>query len=67
MVALTVMASTRRSVVLYLDPGPDGRGEEITLFGPDWDELEPAETERRLRAASAGVSRQSPPCLVERS
>jgi hypothetical protein len=33
----------RRSIVVFLDPGPDGRGEEITLFESDWDELEPDE------------------------
>jgi hypothetical protein len=33
----------QRYVVLFLDPGPDGRGDEITLFESDWDELEAAE------------------------
>jgi hypothetical protein len=33
----------RRSIVVFLDPGPDGRGDEVTLFESDWDELEPDE------------------------
>jgi hypothetical protein len=35
--------SGRRYVVVFLDPGLDGRGEEVTLFESDWDELEPVE------------------------
>jgi hypothetical protein len=35
--------TARRFVVLFLDPGPDGRGDKIQLFESDWAELEPAE------------------------
>jgi hypothetical protein len=35
--------SRRRSVVVFLDPGSDGRGQEVTLFESDWHELEPIE------------------------
>jgi hypothetical protein len=38
-----LLPSGRRYVVLFLDPGPDGRGEEVQLFESDWDELEEAE------------------------
>ena len=33
----------RRFIVLFLDTGPDGRGEEVQLFESDWAEVEPAE------------------------
>jgi hypothetical protein len=33
----------RRFIVLFLDPRPDGRGEEIEHFESDWNELEPVE------------------------
>ena len=38
-----LLPSGRRYVVLFLDPGPDGRGEEVQLFESDWDEPEEAE------------------------
>ena len=38
-----LLPSGRRYVVLFLDPGPDGRGEEVQLFESDWNELEEAE------------------------
>ena len=37
------LSSARRFVVIFFDPGPDGRGEEIELFESDWAEIEPAE------------------------
>ena len=33
----------RRFVVIFFNPGPDGRGEEVELFESDWAEIEPAE------------------------
>ena len=33
----------RRFIVVFLEPGPDGRGEEIELFESDWAEIEPVE------------------------
>jgi hypothetical protein len=33
----------RRFIVVFFDPGPDGRGQEIELFESDWNELEPVE------------------------
>ena len=33
----------RRFIVVFFDPGPDGRGEEIELFESDWAEIEPVD------------------------
>ena len=38
-----LLPSGRRYVVLFLDPGPDGRWDEVTLFESNLDELEPDE------------------------
>jgi hypothetical protein len=38
-----LLPAGRRFVVLFLDPGPDGRGEQIQLCESDWAEIEPAE------------------------
>ena len=33
--------SGARYLVLFLDPDADGKGEELRLYEPQWDELEP--------------------------
>jgi hypothetical protein len=37
------LSGARRFVTIYLDPGPDRRGEEVQLFESDWAQIEPAE------------------------
>ena len=32
--------SAARYLVLFLEPGASGRGEELRLYEPEWDELE---------------------------